>query len=138
MMNESIKDKISSVIELHVGDHTADKLQENQQSEMRLNLMSRFNHRVRHSLEHCCMAARMDGRHGDILEEGELLHGQSLIEVFALNVKADVVVGDGSAAVFCCTEVHSGGVVVLIVNNVHLVVAVVFNIVLLLLEVPAL
>lgn len=105
---------------------------------MRLDLMSRFNHRVRHSLQHRCVTARMNRRHCHPLKEWEFLHCQSFIKILALNIETNVIVGDRSTVVFGGTEIHARRVVVLIVNDVHLVVPIIFNIVLLLLEIPTL
>jgi hypothetical protein len=80
----------------------------------------------------------MNCRHCDPLKEWEFLHGQSFIKVLALNIEANVIVGDGSTVVFGGAEIHAGCVVVLIINDVHLVVPIIFNIVLLLLEIPTL
>lgn len=136
--DQSVEDKVSSDIELHIGNNAADKLQENQQSKMRLDLMSRFYHRVRHSLQHRRVTARMNRWHCHPLKEWEFLHCQSFIKILALNIEANVIVGDGSTVVFGGTEIHARRVVVLIVNDVHLVVPIIFNIVLLLLEIPTL
>jgi hypothetical protein len=68
----------------------------------------------------------MDCWHSDVVEEGEFLHCERLVEVLALDVLPDVLVGDGLTVLIGCAEEHTGSVVVLIVHDIHFVVPEVF------------
>lgn len=70
------------------------------------------------------MSAGMHSGHHDSLQEGERLHREGFVEVFALDVEADVGVADWYS-VLGGTEEHSWSVVVLIIDNVHFVVSVI-------------
>lgn len=66
----------------------------------------------------------MHSGHHNSLQEGECLHREGFVEVFALDVEADFGVADGYS-VLGGTEEHSWSVVVLVINDVHLVVSVI-------------
>lgn len=85
--------------------------------------MSRFNHRVGHALQHCCVSARVNCGHGHVVDVGELLHCECFVKVLSLNIFPNSFVHDRSPVFFGGTEKHAGSVVVLIVYNVHLIVS---------------
>lgn len=99
--------------------------------------MSALRHGIGHGLEDCRVPAGMHSGHHNSLQKGELLHGECFVEVFALDVEADVVVVDG-ISILGGTEKHSWSVVVLIIDDVHLVATIVLLFLLLLSKASAL
>ena len=84
--------------------------------------MTSLDHCVRHTFQNCCVPARMNGGHCYVLYERELFHGQSFVKILSLNIFPDIFVADRSSILFGGTKVHSGGMIVLVINNIHLVV----------------
>ena len=67
------------------------------------------------------MSAGMDCGHGEVFNERELFHGESFVQILSLNILLDFLVVDWSSVIFCGTEVHSGSMIILVVNNVHFI-----------------
>lgn len=122
----SFEDQIASDVKLDGGDHTGDELQEDQQCEMRLDLLSILSHGVRHGLQDVSVLAGMDGRHQPAFDEIELFYGQRGIQVLLLNVFSNLFIGEGLQLGIGSAEEHPWGVVVFIVHDVHGVEAEVF------------
>lgn len=118
----SLEDQVAGQVELHGRDHTGDELQEDQQGEVSLNLLPALAHGIRHGLEHVGVLAGVHRRHADVLHVLEFLDGEGLVQVLLLDVLPDVLVADGQALEVGGAEVHSGRVVVLVVDDVHGVV----------------
>ena len=86
----SFEDQIASDVKLDGGDHTGDELQEDQQCEMGLDLLSILSHGVRHGLQDVSVLAGMDGRHQPAFDEIELFYGQCGIQVLLLGLAFDL------------------------------------------------
>lgn len=90
---------------------------------MGFHIVACLHHGVRHALQDGCVAAGVHCGHGKVLDEGEFLDRQGFVQVLALNVFADGVIADGGSVVFDGAEVHPGSVVVLVIDDVHVVVS---------------
>ena len=67
------------------------------------------------------MSAGMDCGHGEVFNERELFHGESFVQILSLNILFDFLVVNWSSVIFGGTEVHSGSMIILVVNNVHFI-----------------
>ena len=113
--------QVSSHVELHCGNHTGDELQEYKQGKVRLNFLVVLPHRVWHAFEHIGVFARMHSGHRYVFEEGERLNGECFVEVLFLYVLFDELIVNWFAVDVCRTEKHSGGEVILVIDDVHCV-----------------
>jgi hypothetical protein len=134
----SVEEQVASRVEFHVGNHRGDELEEDEQSEVGLHLVTGLDHRVAHALEDGGVPAGVHGGHGDVFEEGELLHGEGLVKILPLDVFPDGLVVDRRAIVFSGRKVHPGSMIVLVIDDVHLVAAEVLLVLLLNLSLAAL
>lgn len=122
-LHKSGEEQIPSCIELNIGHHTSDELQENKKSKVRLYLVTSLHHCVRHTFKNSRMTTWMHCRHHNIFKEGEFFHCQSLVEILTLNVFSDIFIGNRLSFICSSTEVHSGSMIVLVIDNVHFIVS---------------
>lgn len=113
--------QISSHIKLYSRDDTSNEFQEDQQGKVAFNLLSILSHGIWHTFEHISMLARMDGCHWDVFQEGEGLNGEGLIKILFLDILFNELIVNGFSINISGTEEHSGGEVVLIIDDVHIV-----------------
>ncbi len=134
----SAEQKIARGVELDIGDHAGDELQKDEKREVRLDFVACFYHGVGHAFEDGGVATGVHCWHGHVVQEGELLHCEGLVQVLSLDVLPDGLVADRRAVLFGGAEEHSGSVVVLVVDDVHFVVTEVLLVLLLELGLSAL
>lgn len=105
---------------------------------MGFHLVACLHHRVGHALQDGCVAAGVHCGHGEVLDEGEFLDSEGLVQILPLDVFTDGIVADRVAVVFDGAEVHPGSMVVLVIDDVHIVVPEIILILFLELGLPSL
>jgi hypothetical protein len=93
----SVKEQVAGCVELYIGDDACDEFQEDEEGKVRLNFMSCLYHSIGHALEDSCVPARVNGWHGEVIDERELLNGQGFVEILSLYVLSDGLVADRGA-----------------------------------------
>jgi hypothetical protein len=77
------------------------------------------------------MSAGVDSGHDDAsFHKGEYFHRQCLVQILASNIVSDILRSNWSKDLvyFDCAEVHSRSVIPLIIDDVHVVIAIIVDI----------
>lgn len=93
---------------------------------MALNLLSILSHCIRHTFKNISVLAGMNCCHINVLQELELFYCESLVQILFLNILLDQFVIDRFLFVIYCTEEHSWGKIILIVDDIHIIVTNIF------------
>ena len=120
--DQSVEEEVAGGVKLDVGDDAGDEFEEDEEGEVGLDFVACLDHGVRHALQDGCVAAGVHCGHGEVLDEGEFFNRQGLVQILPLDVLTDGVVADRIPVVFGGAEVHPGSVVVLVIDDVHVVV----------------